>query len=91
MVGADINPRVVSHLRRAHDAPPTLNLVSEIRDSETVTLVAEYRDYFAGLGRGIADASSPPVSGRPVDGHLHRTVRVGPAAAARSRPRPSTS
>ena len=81
VVAADINPRVVSHLRRAHDAPPTLNLVSEIRDSETVTLSAEYRDYFAGLGRAIAGAGSPPVSGRPIDGHLHSTVRVGPSAA----------
>ena len=27
VVGADINPRVVSHLRRAHNAPPTLSLV----------------------------------------------------------------
>jgi len=81
VVAADINPRVVSHLRRAHDAPPTLNLVSEIRDSDTVTLSAEYRDYFAGLGRAIADASAPPVSGRPIEGHLRRTVRVGPAAA----------
>jgi hypothetical protein len=81
VVAADINPRVVSHLRRAHDSPPTLNLVSEIRDSDTVTLSAEYREYFGGLGRAIADASAPPVPGRPVEGHLRRTVRVGRAAA----------
>jgi len=81
VVAADINPRVVSHLRRAHDTPPTLNLMSEIRDSETVTLTAEYRDYFAGLGRAIADVGSPPVSSRAIEGHLHSTVRVGPAAA----------
>ena len=81
VVAADINPRVVSHLRRTHDSPPNLNLVSEIRDSDTVTLSSEYRDYFGGLGRAIADASTPPAPGRPVDGHLHRTVRVGRAAA----------
>jgi SAM-dependent methyltransferase len=81
VVAADINPRVISHLKRGHDSPPTLNLVSEIRDSDTVTLSAEYRDYFAGLGRAIADPGTPPVPGRPVDGHLHRTVRVGRAAA----------
>ena len=81
VVAADINPRVVSHLRRAHGTPPTLNLMSEIRDSETVTLSADYRDYFASLGRAIADAGSPPVSGRPIEGHLRITVRVGPAAA----------
>ena len=81
VVAADINPRVVSHLRRAREAPPRLNLVSEIRDSETVTLSAEYRDYFARLGRAIADVSAPPASSTPVNGHLRSTVRVGPAAA----------
>ena len=81
VTAADINPRVVSHLRRAHETPPTLVLMSEIRDSETVTLTADYRDYFVGLGRAITDASSPPVSGRPFEGHLRSTVRVGPAAA----------
>ena len=81
VVAADINPRVVSHLRRAHDAPPRLNLVSEIRDSETVTLSADYRDYFATLGRAIADGSAPPTSSKTVNGHLRSTVRVGPAAA----------
>jgi SAM-dependent methyltransferase len=81
VVAADINPRVVSHLRRAHDSPPTLSLVSEIRDTDTVTLSSEYRDYFGGLGGSIADASAPPVPGRPVNGHLRRTVRVGRSAA----------
>ena len=81
VVGADINPRVVSHLKRAHESPPTLNLVSEVRDSETVTLSTEYRDYFAELGRAIGDATTPPVQGRSIEGHLHRTVRVGRAAA----------
>jgi hypothetical protein len=81
VVGADINPRVVSHLRRAHDRAPTLNLVSEIRDSELVTLSAEYRGYFSGLGRSISDAKTPPESRTPENGHLRRTVRVGSAAA----------
>lgn len=80
-VGADINPRVVSHLRRAHDRPPTLNLASEIRDTESVTLSAEYRGYFSGLGRSISDAKTPPESRPPENGHLRRTVRVGSAAA----------
>ena len=82
VVGADINPRVVSHLRRAHDTPPVLNLMTEIRDSETVTLSPEYREYFAGLGRSIAAADAPPAARTPLNGHLRRTVRVGPAAAA---------
>jgi hypothetical protein len=81
VVAADINPRVVSHLRRAHGTPPRLNLVTEIRDSETVTLAADYRDYFARLGRAIADASAPPTSSKAVNGHLRSTVRVSSVAA----------
>ena len=92
VVAADINPRVVAHLRRAHAAPPTLTLVSEIRDSETVTLSADYRDYFASLGRSIADAEL--TAGRE---HAPRTgICAAPFASARrpparSRPRRSTS
>ncbi len=82
VVGADINPRVVSHLRRARDTPPVLSLLSEIGDSATVTLSPEFREYFAGLGRVIAPADAPPVALAPLNGHLRRTVRVGPAAAA---------
>jgi hypothetical protein len=82
VVAADINPRVVSHLRRARDTPPVLSLMSEIADSETVTLSPEYREYFAGLGRAIAAADAPPAARTPRNGHLRRTVRVGPAAAA---------
>jgi len=82
VVGADINPRVVSHLRRAHDTPPVLSLMTEIRDSETVALSPEYREYFAGLGRAIATVGAPPAARSPLNGHLRRTVRVGPAAAA---------
>ncbi len=38
VVAADINPRVVQHLRRSRASPPTLTLVSEIAGSEQVTL-----------------------------------------------------
>ena len=91
VVAADINPRVVSHLRRAHDAPPRLNLVSEIRDSETVTLSADYRDYFARLGRAIGDGSAPPRRAK-----LSTATCAAPFASARlpparSRPRRWTS
>lgn len=81
VVAADINPRVVAHLRRPHAEPFMLTLVSEIRESETVTLSEEYRDYFTRLGRSIgeADARLGPSDG--AKGHLRKTVRVGPAAA----------
>lgn len=78
VVGADINPRVVEHLRWAHAAPPTLTLVSEIAESDRISFTPEFRDYFDRLGRSIgevtADAAGPA-------GHLRKTVRVGAAAA----------
>jgi hypothetical protein len=77
VVGADINPRVVAHLRRSRMEPPVLTLVSEIRDSETVTLSQEYRDYFARLGGAIGEPHTGAVS--PVS----KTVRVrAPVARA---------
>lgn len=74
VVGADINPRVVEHLRRSREHPPTLMLVSEIRETETVTLSGEYREYFARLGRAIGEVKA----GGP---QLRKTVRVKPEAA----------
>ena len=59
VVGADINPRVVEHLRRARETPPMLTLVSEIRDSDTLAFAADYRHYFGLLGRTIGDAAVP--------------------------------
>jgi hypothetical protein len=79
IVGADINPRVVRHLRRAPASRPTLTLVSGIRESDTVTLSEEYRDYFARLGRAIGDVQ--PAAASVGAAHLRKTVRVGPAAA----------
>lgn len=80
VVAADINPRVVAHLRRAAAAPPALSLVSEIRDSETVTLTPEFREYFAQLGKGIGEANSP-ARVTSSNGHLRKTVKVGASAA----------
>jgi hypothetical protein len=81
VVAADINPRVVEHLRALRDRPPRLDLVSEIRQSETVTLAAEYRDYFARLGRSIGELEAGDGAPESVNGHLRKTVLVGPAAA----------
>lgn len=101
VVAADINPRVVKHLQRSQDEPPTLTLVSEIQDSETVTLSKEYRDYFARLGRAIGEveAEAAAIDGTKGPstrlragpstglraGPLRKTVRVRPAAARRLR------
>jgi hypothetical protein len=82
IVAADINPRVVDHLRRARTAPPVLTLVSEIRDTDAVSLTREYREYFARLGGAIGDRMEAGLArGEVPEGHLQKTVRVGPAAA----------
>jgi hypothetical protein len=81
VVAADINPRVVEHLRRSRVEPPVLTLVSEIRESETVTLADEYRTYFTQLGRSIGDVSEGAPSVGGATGHLSKTVRIAPAAA----------
>src|SRR5206468_12987854 len=53
-----------------------LNLVSEIRESETVSLTKEFRDYFAQLGGAIGDVETVPTNG-----HLRKAARVRPATA----------
>jgi hypothetical protein len=85
VVAADINPRVVEHLRRARVAPPTLTLASEIRETASITLAPAYREYFEGLGGAIgqvvpdaARRARGPGGGGPV---LRKTVRVSTAAA----------
>jgi hypothetical protein len=71
VVAADINPRVVEHLARARQAPPTLRLVGEIQETETVAPTSEYREYVSRLGQELGAVSANP----------HRTVRVRPDVA----------
>jgi hypothetical protein len=71
LIAADINPRVVAHLQRAAAKPPVLTLMSEIRESATVALTEEYREYFSRLGRAIGEGSAGP----------HKTVQVRPDVA----------
>jgi hypothetical protein len=93
VVGADINPRVVAHLRRSHDTPPSLVLVSGLGESETVTFSREFREYFATLGGAIGATDphgsrsatglhgSTRVLGLDRTGHLSKTVAVSRTAA----------
>lgn len=81
LAAADINPRVVDHLKRAQAAPPVLTLVSEIRDSETVMLSDEYRAYFGSLGRAIGDAETATTGKATATGVLRKTVRVAQPAS----------
>jgi hypothetical protein len=77
VLGADINPRVVNHLRRAAADPPVLTLTSEIRETSAVTLTPDYRDYFTGLGSAIGTARQSNRRSNP----LSKTVQVSDAAA----------
>jgi SAM-dependent methyltransferase len=81
VVGGDINPRVVSHLRRSHDDPPALTLVSGVRADATVSVSPEYREYFDALGRAIAGPGGATLAQATVDGRLRKRVRVSGAAA----------
>jgi hypothetical protein len=78
VIGADINPRVVDHLRRSRAAPPTLTLASGIREDENVTLSPEYREYFGSLGRAIGDATDARGG---ANGTLDKVVRVRQSVA----------
>ncbi len=73
VVCADINPRVVEHLRRVRETPPVLRLASALSADGAVVMSPDYRDYVERLGRAIGGPA--PVSGLP------RTVRVSSAAA----------
>ena len=81
VVGGDINPRVVSHLRRSRDDPPTLNLVSEIREDATVSMSPEYKEYVEAIGRAIAEPGGTAPAQATADGRLRKRIRVSGAAA----------
>jgi hypothetical protein len=81
VVAADINPRVVTHLRHSTETPPVLTMVSGIANTSTVTLTQEYRDYFSTLGRAVGGAGD--ASTTTAQGHLKKTVRVRAEVARR--------
>jgi len=78
VVGADINPRVVDHLQTKRGAPPQLHLVSGLDASAGLTLEADYRDYFAKLGRAIGESRQESAA---TNGRLSKTVEVRPLVA----------
>ncbi len=78
VTAADINPRVVNHLRAPADRAPTLRLVSGLRESDSVVFSREYRDYFAGLGQA---AGTIETAAAPEGGRLAKSMRVSAGAA----------
>jgi hypothetical protein len=88
VTAADINPRVVAHLRRSRASPPTLSLTSEIAAKDGVSFSRDYREYFADLGARLSMPAAAPRVVETADGHLHKSVRVSAAAAGALRTEP---
>jgi hypothetical protein len=62
VVCADINPRVVEHIRRAAAKPPRLTFAPEIQETATVSLTADFRAYVADLGKAIGNPVQPSIA-----------------------------
>jgi hypothetical protein len=78
VVGADINPRVVDHLRLSRQSPPVLRLITGLGENAAVSFSQDYRDYFAVLGRSLGSIRTGK---KAPDGHLAKTVSVSKKAA----------
>ena len=75
IVAADINPRVLEHLRQSRAKPPRLTLVSGIAQTADVAFTPEYREYFLQLGRALGKVETGNGGGP----HLAKRVIVEPA------------
>jgi SAM-dependent methyltransferase len=76
VTGADVNPRVVSHIETAPARDVRLTLVSGLADSPTVTLQEDFRKYFTEFGRSIGAPLTAPDLPARYDGHLRKALRV---------------
>jgi hypothetical protein len=85
VVGVDINPRVVTHLRGARQAPPVLRLITGLGETPAVAFSSDYRDYFTSLGRSVGTIRP---GGQAPAGHLAKTVTVSKKSAALLRAEP---
>ena len=87
VVAADINPRVVAHLRRAREHPPLLRVATSLRQSPTLTLAPEFVDYVDRFGAALSDL--PPGPARDLgQGERGKTVSVSARAARALRAAP---
>ena len=83
VVAADINPRVVAHLRRAREDPPVLTLISEVAGVQGVRPSEDYLAYFAALGRAVGEIVPAPRSQAATAHALRKEVRIGRGPASR--------
>ncbi len=75
VVAADINPRVVDHLRHSQKTPPVLRLAPEIRDSGSVSLSQDFRGYFEQLGARLGERTRDGIRVNP---RVARVLRAEP-------------
>ena len=80
IVAADINPRVVAHLRRAREHPPLLRVASSLRQSDTLSLSADYVEYVDRFGGALAEQPVGPARDLGA-GQRGKTVSVSAGAA----------
>jgi hypothetical protein len=85
VVGADINPRVVDHLRASREKAPHLQLVTGIGESDSLTFAPGYLEYFKELGRAVGRVRGGPPT---PPGHLSKAVTVSAKATAMLRAEP---
>lgn len=86
LVVADINPRVVSHVRAMRTTPPTLTLLTGLAEGGSLAFVQEYLEYFDGLGHAIGieeNGQAPvlPATAVVPAGHRYKRVQVSARAA----------
>ena len=76
VLGADVNPRVVSHLDEARRRDVSLVLVTGIGANDTVTFEEDYRRYFYALGGAIGVARREPTLPDRYRGYLRKAVLI---------------
>jgi hypothetical protein len=81
VVGGDVNRRVVDRLESAGKRAVSLTLVTGVGDGKGIALQQDYRDYFNGFGKAIAEVVPTPVLPSRYGGHLGKTLRVRPGVA----------
>ena len=80
VIAADINPRVVAHLRRSREQPPRLRVATSLRQSPTLTLAPDFVDYVDRFGSHLSER--PPGPARDLGrGGRGKTIPVSAAAA----------
>jgi hypothetical protein len=85
IVAADINPRVVAHLRRAREHPPLLRVATSLREGNGLAFAADYVEYVDRFGAALSELPPGPARRLPGGGR-GKTVSVSARSARAVRP-----